>query len=153
LEFPRASSRASSIPISRLTAGRGGSGLGLAIVEGLVEAHGGRVSVESEEGQGSCFVVVCPAEAGRPRTPRGKRMSTGRALVVDDDPGILEVLEMRLESMGLDVTLAQSYRDAVLLLDGKGFDVALFDLRMEPVSGLKLMEAAHQRQPRLPVSS
>src|SRR4029453_14876517 len=29
--------------------------------------------------------------------------------------------------------------------------VALFDLRMEPVSGLKLMEAAHQRQPRLPV--
>ena len=78
-------------------------------------------------------------------------MSTGRALVVDDDPGILEVLEMRLESMGLDVTLAQSYRDAVLLLDEKGFDVALFDLRMEPVSGLKLMEAAHQRQPRLPV--
>ena len=78
-------------------------------------------------------------------------MSTGRALVVDDDPGILEVLEMRLESMGLDVTVAQSYRDAVLLLDEKGFDVALFDLRMEPVSGLKLMEAAHQRQPRLPV--
>ena len=73
-------------------------------------------------------------------------MSTGRALVVDDDPGILEVLEMRLESMGLDVTLAQNYRDAVLLLDEKGFDVALFDLRMEPVSGLKLMEAAHQRQ-------
>src|SRR6266568_8934518 len=78
-------------------------------------------------------------------------MSTRRALVVDDDPGILEVLEMRLQSMGLEVTLAQSYRDAVLLLDGRGFDVALFDLRMEPVSGLKLMEAAHQRQPRLPV--
>src|SRR6266511_823557 len=78
-------------------------------------------------------------------------MSSGRALVVDDDPGILEVLEMRLQSMGLDVTLAQSYRDAVLLLDARGFDVALFDLRMEPVSGLKLMEAAHQRQPRLPV--
>ena len=60
-------------------------------------------------------------------------MSTGRALIVDDDPGILEVLEMRLESMGLDVTLAQSYRDAVLLLDERGFDVALFDLRMAPV--------------------
>jgi signal transduction histidine kinase len=78
-------------------------------------------------------------------------MSAGRALVVDDDPGILEVLEMRLQSMGLDVALAQNYRDAVLLLDGRAFDVALFDLRMEPVSGLKLMEAAHQRQPRLPV--
>ena len=78
-------------------------------------------------------------------------MSTGRALVVDDDPGILEVLEMRLQSMGLDVALAHNYREAVSLLDGRGFDVALFDLRMEPVSGLELMEAAHQRQPRLPV--
>src|SRR5215468_3053876 len=78
-------------------------------------------------------------------------MTNGRALVVDDDPDILEVLEMRLQSMGLDVALARSYRDAVSLLDGRGFDVALFDLRLEPASGLQLMEAAHQRQPRLPV--
>ncbi len=78
-------------------------------------------------------------------------MTNGRALVVDDDPNILEVLEMRLQSMGLDVALARSYRDAISLLDGRGFDVALFDLRLEPLSGLELMEAAHQRQPRLPV--
>ena len=78
-------------------------------------------------------------------------MTNGRALVVDDDPSILEVLEMRLQSMGLDVALARSYRDAISLLDGRGFDVALFDLRLEPLSGLQLMEAAHQRQPRLPV--
>lgn len=78
-------------------------------------------------------------------------MKTARALVVDDDPAILEVLEMRLQSMGLDVALARTYREAVTLLDDRGFDVALFDLLMEPVNGLKLMEAAHERQPRLPV--
>jgi len=78
-------------------------------------------------------------------------VKTARALVVDDDPAILEVLEMRLQSMGLDVALATNYREAVRLLDDRGFDLALFDLRMEPVSGLKLMEAAHERQPRLPV--
>jgi len=78
-------------------------------------------------------------------------LKAARALIVDDDPDILEVLEMRLQSMGLDVALAKSYQEAVTLLDGRGFDVALFDLRMEPVSGLKLMEAAHERQPRLPV--
>ncbi|HEX9127256.1 MAG TPA: response regulator, partial [Methylomirabilota bacterium] len=78
-------------------------------------------------------------------------MKAARALVVDDDPSILEVLEMRLQSMGLEVTLARGYQEAITLLDDRGFDVALFDLRMEPVNGLKLMAAAHERQPSLPV--
>jgi signal transduction histidine kinase len=78
-------------------------------------------------------------------------VKTARALVVDDDPAIVEVLEIRLQSMGLDVDVARNYREAVTLLDDRGFDVALVDLRMEPVTGLKLMEAAHERQPCLPV--
>jgi signal transduction histidine kinase len=41
-------------------AGRKGSGLGLAVVKGFVEAHGGRVEVESDLGKGTTFVVTLP---------------------------------------------------------------------------------------------
>ena len=38
----------------------GGTGLGLCIARHLVEAHGGRVEVESEAGRGTCFCVILP---------------------------------------------------------------------------------------------
>ncbi|HEX2442128.1 MAG TPA: ATP-binding protein [Methylomirabilota bacterium] len=42
--------------------GKGGTGLGLAIVRGLVHAHGGRVTAESQEGKGSRFSVLLPRD-------------------------------------------------------------------------------------------
>jgi len=75
----------------------------------------------------------------------------GRVLVVDDDPEIREVLAMRLEALGLVVTAVGGPREALTALDAGGFDLALFDLRMEPMDGIALMEAAHERLPGLPV--
>src|SRR5262245_60687001 len=76
---------------------------------------------------------------------------TRRVLVVDDDAAILEVLEMRLSAMGFDVTATRDPHAAIAAVDGSRFDLALLCLRMEPLDGIRLMEALHARQPRLPV--
>jgi len=78
-------------------------------------------------------------------------MKGSRVLVVDDDAHIVEVMEMRLAAMGLEVTATGNPQEALRALDEQSFDAALFDLRMEPMNGLLLMEAAHGKQPRLPV--
>ena len=72
-------------------------------------------------------------------------------LIVDDDAAILEVLEMRLTAMGFDVVATGDPEHAMTATDTERFDVALIDLRMDPMDGIALMESVHQRQPRLPV--
>ena len=74
-----------------------------------------------------------------------------KVLVVDDDSAILEVLEMRLTAMGFDVTATGDPHEARRYVEGGRFDLALVDLRMEPMDGIRLMESLHERQPRLPV--
>lgn len=53
-----------------------GLGLGLAIVRGIIEAHGGQVTVESTLGQGSRFSCTLPSAANGVRTVRSPSLST-----------------------------------------------------------------------------
>src|SRR2546430_16767316 len=44
----------------------GGTGLGLAIVKQMVQAHGGQIVVDSQQGKGACFTFTLPAGSSTP---------------------------------------------------------------------------------------
>jgi len=138
-----------------------GMGLGLSISRGIVEGLGGKISVESQPGQGSVFRVVLPAaKAEAPVSPvtvlksdasevmRAARVHQ-RLLIVDDEPSISAVLKRLLVSDGYDVTVAHGGREALALLSAAGerrFDLILCDLMMPELSGEDLFrEVTHSR--------
>ena len=132
-----------------------GTGLGLAITKRLVERQGGRISLQSELGKGSCFTFTLPcgartasvgppASAPRPPvTPAGPDKPL--ILVVDDEPAARELLTSYLEPQyrvitadsGADaVQKAKHFRPNAVTLDvlmagGNGFET-LVALRKTP---------------------
>jgi DNA-binding NtrC family response regulator len=72
-------------------------------------------------------------------------------LVVDDEPGIVTLIERFARKIGFDVTTAGSGRDALVALESAKAAVALVDLRMPDVDGLELLRAIRAADPNCQV--
>ncbi len=72
-------------------------------------------------------------------------------LLVDDDPGILQLLSMRLGALGYRVNTAASGEEALASLEREQAAVVVTDLRMEPMDGMQLFARIQQHWPNLPV--
>jgi len=78
----------------------GGSGLGLSICANLVQLHGGRIGVHSEEGKGSTFWVTLPLyHQPTEEVPEGEKI----VLAIDDDPQVISLYERYLNPQGYHV--------------------------------------------------
>lgn len=74
-----------------------------------------------------------------------------RLLLVDDDPGLLKLLGMRLVSEGYSVVTAESGPEALRVLGREKVDLAISDLRMDEMDGLQLFSEIQKGQPGMPV--
>jgi two-component system, NtrC family, response regulator GlrR len=74
-----------------------------------------------------------------------------RVLIVDDDPGLLRVLTMRLQRASYEVSAADSGQQAMALLPSFRPHVVITDMRMHGMDGLALFEAVRERDAVLPV--
>jgi PAS domain S-box-containing protein len=154
------------------TKGDRGTGLGLPTVFGIVEAHGGEVSVWSEPGRGTTFELSFPlagagqpapnaprlaAEPQAPATPAAPRAGPAgpaplRCLVVDDEPRLARMLGTMLRRLGHEALTALSGEEALAVLASQPVDLLLTDVGMGPsMNGWELAERALQARPGLPV--
>src|SRR6266702_2728127 len=82
-----------------------------------------------------------PRERGQPKV-----------LVIDDEPDLLELLELTLSRMGLDTTRAQSVAEAIKTLDNQAFDLCLTDMRLPDGEGLRVVEHITEKGLDVPVA-
>jgi two-component system response regulator PilR (NtrC family) len=75
-----------------------------------------------------------------------------RALVVDDEPDIRELLSITLERMNLEVTAADTIAAATRELRANPFDLCLTDMRLPDGDGLSLVEWIQTHKPQTPVA-
>ncbi|MHB8909252.1 MAG: sigma-54-dependent transcriptional regulator [Syntrophales bacterium] len=78
-------------------------------------------------------------------------MASGKILIVDDDRSLVEVLKVRVESAGYEVTTALREDEALAAVKEQMFDLAIIDLQLEGTDGITLMQKIHLVMPELPV--
>ena len=134
-----------------------GTGLGLSVVHGIVNDHGGAVTVDSITGQGSCFTVYLPEISRRESTERQRNhellTGEGRVLVVDDEQQIVDYEVQVLQRVGYDTngfTDSLTARDA-LLAEPERYDLVITDMAMPKMTGLQLFREIRKVRSDLPV--
>ncbi|MGB3773976.1 MAG: ATP-binding protein [Leeuwenhoekiella sp.] len=129
----------------------GGFGLGLAITKRLVDLLKGSISVKSEKGKGSTFLVHIPVKEVKGYAKEiPEQFAPGktpkRILIVDDDPAQLNLAEEIVNNLNIANDTAKNGVEALQLVDKKKYDLILTDIQMPEMDGIDLIKALRQKR-------
>jgi len=119
-----------------------GIGLGLYLCRELARLHGGTIRVDSAPGEGSTFTVTLPRTQGSRH---------GSVLVIDDDPDLLEMMELLLASEQYDVRTARDGEEGLRLMRRQPVDIVILDLQMPRLNGPETLREIRQTWTTMPV--
>ncbi len=132
-----------------------GTGLGLATALGIVQGHGGFLTVESEMGKGTCFKIYLPAKSDSEMATAGSNaiaapMGTReRILVVDDERALRLITQAVLVANGYEVVLANDGAEAVAIFKARQREIQaiVMDIGMPFMDGTAAIRAIRQMDP------
>lgn len=140
-----------------------GTGLGLSIVKQLLDLMDGSVSVRSEYGKGSTFLIEIPQEVidetpvGEGNFQKKERRASEkkpgifedsplRILAVDDTPMNLMVVKKLLRDSGAVVETAASGEEALLRTEQEYYDLILMDHQMPEMDGIECLHRIREQE-------
>ncbi|MCU0454086.1 MAG: PAS domain S-box protein [Bacteroidetes bacterium] len=133
-----------------------GSGLGLAVVYGVVHSHHGFVDVMSHEPRGTEFHLFLPATthswmAAPEQPPSTPSRGTETILVIEDEPMLLDLLEILLSTNGYRVLTAADGDEALRIYRERHRDIAvvLSDMGLPKVGGWEVFQRMRELNPRV----
>lgn len=121
-----------------------GTGLGLAISYGIVQSHGGSISIQSKVGHGTTLFVRLPIVGEHPGSlgsaPTERADAALRVLVIDDEPLVTEAITRLLASHGHTLVAAHNWQSALALYQAASYDLVISDVVMPGMNGAELFE-------------
>jgi PAS domain S-box-containing protein len=121
----------------------GGTGLEMAIARMLVEMHGGTMWAESQSGHGTVFSFALPISIDTDAAQAiggPELLEPGRTvLVVEDDPDVAQLIELKLREQGLDVIATEQGEEALELARTKEIDLITLDMMLPDITGMDVL--------------